>query len=471
MQTLNVLLVDDDKSELESLRESLHGKQCGDMSLHCATVVSAKEALLYLESHRVDVVVTDYQMPGIDGLDLTKAIKQRFNEVGVLLMTARSLVASAVESIKWGAHDYLIQPFPLVKPFPHQEFCRYIYEAFQVSPGFSSPSVRPPKPDDGRRKLIGESAPMRRLRNTLTNVSTSDACVLILGESGTGKELVARSIHRNSDRHQHRFIAVNCGAFPDNNLLHSQLFGNEKGAYTGAEYKRKGFFVAAGHGTLFLDEIGEIPLESQGTLLRAVEEREVTPIGSDDPVRWNARLVCATNRNLHERVEAGSFREDLYYRINVIEVVLPPLRDRLEDIPALVEQFLAEHALHTGHRQSLHADALGILQEYSWPGNVRELRNFIERASAVYRGDQIRPEHLPSQLFSPGTTPRAPPTEEFRPLESVLREHIIEALARANGVKTRAADLLGINRNRLRRLMKRHGIDFEGPGQRKGKRF
>jgi len=444
--TRQVLLVDDNQGHLDSLWASLHGE-----SLSCHAVRSAEEALAHLERQSVDVVVTDLQMDGMDGLELTKRIKQEWNGVGVIIMTAYGTFSSAVESIRFGAYNYLI------KPFPHEELRRYIEEVCsQRKLGQTAPRVAPS--DDRPGGLVGSSPPMADLKRTITTVGASDARVLILGESGTGKELVARAIHENSRRSDKLFLAENCGAIPET-LFASKLFGSVKGAFTSAE-NRIGLFVAAGHGTLFLDEIAEMPLDAQVNLLRAIEEREITPIGATKPVRWHARLVAATNRDIETEVREGRFREDLFFRVNVIQLTVPPLRDRRGDIPELVDHFLDEIAEDGQPRKCIRGDALEILTAYNWPGNVRELRNVVERACAIFTAEEITPSELPAELVRESSSSLVVGgcSGRFPTLDEVEARHIREALRRAGGVKKKAAELLGIDRNRLRRRMLAHGI-------------
>jgi len=303
--------------------------------------------------------------------------------------------------------------------------------------------------------LVGSHPLMRELDRTIDGLSRNASTVLIVGESGTGKELVARSIHERSPRSAEPFVAINCGAFA-RALLPDQLFGHLRGAFTGADADKEGVFQAAGEGTLFLDEIAEIDRDLQSQLLRAIQEREVIPLGSNRPVPWNGRLIAATNRDLEEQVGKNLFRQDLYYRINVVQVRVPPLRDRKEDLPHLAEHFLAGLAPAGVRKKRLSPAALELLLWYSYPGNVRELKNAIERAYALgSSADEVLPEDLPPQFREPAAEGAV---ERFKPLAQMEREHILRALQMAGGRKTLAASLLQINRNRLDRMMKRHGI-------------
>ncbi len=292
---------------------------------------------------------------------------------------------------------------------------------------------------------------MRELDRVIDGVSRLDSSVLIIGESGTGKELVARAIHDRGPRSKEPFIGINCGAFT-RSLLEDQLFGHVRGAFTGAAAAKDGVFVAAGDGTLFLDEITEIDVELQGRLLRAIQEREVVPLGTNRPVLWKARLITATNRDIDRLAAEGGFRRDLYYRINVVEVRTPPLRERMEDIPALVDHFLGRLAEGRGARKRVSPEALELLLRHPYPGNVRELRNALERAHALGEGEVIEPQDLPREFRGPV------PEASFKSLAQVEREHILRALLLAGGKKTLAARLLEIDRNRLNRKLKKYGI-------------
>ncbi len=306
------------------------------------------------------------------------------------------------------------------------------------------------------RPLIGGHPGMQAIERSIEQLSRLDTSVLIAGESGTGKELVARAIHERGPRAAEPFVGVNCGAFT-RSLLEDQLFGHRKGAFTGALDDRPGVFRTAGRGTLFLDEIGEMDLDLQGRLLRAIQEREVTPLGSNLPEPWHARLIVATNRDIEALVEAEKFRRDLFYRINVVQIRIPPLRERKEDIPALCEHFLDGIGERSGLRKRISPEARERLLAHDYPGNVRELRNAIERACALGESDVIGPPDLPPQLQETAAQP-------LSPLSQVEREHVVRALRLAGGQKKLAARYLQIDRNRLSRLIKRHGIRAEEIG-------
>jgi two-component system, NtrC family, response regulator HydG len=306
--------------------------------------------------------------------------------------------------------------------------------------------------------LIGRHPTMLDLERTIDGISRLDSNVIILGESGTGKELVARAIHDRGPRARAPFVGINCGAFT-RSLLEDQLFGHSRGAFTGAEADQDGLFVAAGKGTLFLDEIAEIDIDLQGRLLRAIQEREVVPLGTHRPVPWQARLITATNQDIERLTAEGRFRRDLSYRIHVVEVRTPPLRERMEDIPALAAHFLDRLAEGRGARKKVSPEALDLLLKHSYPGNVRELRNVIERAHAMGEGEVILPRDLPPELRERSAEP------SFKPLSQIEREHILRALVLAGGKKSVAAKLLEIDRNRLNRKLKKYGITALDPDE------
>ena len=309
---------------------------------------------------------------------------------------------------------------------------------------------------DELRGFVGDHPAMRELAENIGKLAGLPAPVLVLGESGTGKELVARALHDLSRRREERFLAVNCGAIP-RHLLESELFGHRRGAFTGAHRDRRGYFVAAGGGTLFLDEIAELDLDLQVKLLRSLQDGEVTPLGSNTPEPWSARLVCATNIDIDRAVSEGLFRRDLYYRINVMRIEVPPLRERRSDIPLLVDWFLAKH---TRRKKTISGSALEALEEYEWPGNVRQLENAIIRAHALAPGDVVRIDDLPGEISRRGSAGRG--NSKFPTLDELNRQHLIRALRLTRGVRTAAARLLEIDRNRLARMIKRYGIDVEG---------
>ncbi|QOJ14771.1 MAG: sigma-54-dependent Fis family transcriptional regulator [Planctomycetia bacterium] len=420
----------------------------------------APTACRIFDSKPIDVVVSDVRMPGMGGLDLLSYVKRARPGVGVILMTAYATVDHAVLAIKRGAHDYITKPFTtpeLVAKLDHL----LVDGASRASDGGS---------DDGVAcfgQLITVSAAMKRLFAQLASIADSDRTVLLCGESGTGKELFSEAIHRSSARAEHPFVACSCAALGPG-VLESELFGHEKGAFTSAIRQKAGRFELADNGTLLLDEVDDIPLEVQVKLLRVVERREFERVGGEQPVRSNVRLICATKRDLSEMVRAGRFREDLYYRLNVITANIPPLRDRSEDIPLLARHFIQKHAaLAAGPLPQLSPAACEELLRHRWPGNVRELEHVIERALVFCNGSaEIRPEHV---------LPLAPPAaaSDSAALEPALsadghgladtmadieRRMILVALRQCAGNQARAAQRLNIPRTTLRDKMAKYGI-------------
>ncbi|MFN8009738.1 MAG: sigma-54 dependent transcriptional regulator, partial [Terriglobia bacterium] len=381
---------------------------------------SGKEALEKLTQHPWEVYLLDIKMPGMDGLELQKKIRQVDANATIILMTAYASVETAVEAMKQGAYDYI------VKPIDPDDLEHLVRNAAERRALFSENVRLREKIDELSRfhEIVGRSGAMRRVLEQLMLVSQTDTTVLIRGESGTGKELVARAIHANSPRRYMPILVVNCGALSEG-ILESELFGHEKGAFTGAQYRRKGKFEMADGGTLFLDEIGDISLKTQIDLLRVIEEKKITRVGGNQPFSVDFRLLVATNRNLEEMVAKGSFREDLYYRLNVFSITIPPLRKRREDIPLLVDHFVQKHSVAMNKpvvRAS--TEAMGLLVSYDWPGNIRELQNAIERAVLVCKGTEIEPGDLPLQthLAASPAGQRSLSSMEARHIQRVLTE-------------------------------------------------
>ena len=422
---------------------------------------SAEDSLHALESESIDVVLTDLKMPGIDGIELCERIAANRPDVPVVVMTAFGTLETAVAAIRAGAYDFVTKPIEmdilaltLKRAIDHrqmQEQIRQLSDVVQKSTQHGD--------------LLGASPAMQRLYDELPRVAASDASVLITGESGTGKELVARSLHHQSSRKDAPFVAVNCAAFPDT-LLESELFGHVKGAFTDAAKDRKGLFLQAQGGTLFLDEIGEMPVEMQPKLLRALEESQIRPVGGDQEISFDVRLVAATNRDLETAVDEGRFREDLFFRVNVIQLALPPLRARGTDTLLLAHEFLSRFATHAAKNvEDLSDPVAERLLNYSWPGNVRELRNVIERAVALTRHDKLVVDDLPekiqnfrsSQVFIGGQDP-----SELVPLEEIEQRYILHVLDAADGNKTVASRILGLDRKTLYRKLRQYGADGNG---------
>ena len=416
-------------------------------SLGCQTqaVESGELALEQLEAHTIDMVLLDVRLPGISGLETLEQIRKNDPAIPILLITAYADLRQAVVAMKSGADDYLAKPVDL------EELRVAICDALQLAPDASdAEAALPPLPDD----VIFQSPAAKRLLAQVAVIAPSDAPVLIRGETGTGKEVVARLIHGWSNRADGPMVAANCAAMPES-LFESELFGHTKGAFTGAVDARQGVFRTASSGTLFLDEIGELPLALQPKLLRAMESGQVTPVGSDTPCVTDTRLVVATNRDLEEEIREKRFREDLYYRINVVELVLEPLRRRIDDILPL-----ARHYAHTfaGCPVRLSPQAAQCLIIHRWPGNVRELRNAIQRACLLCRGDIILPEHLPPKIGAVAAEPPPGDGADGR-LSQVERATILATLEECNNNKTQTAKKLGISRRAL--LYKLHDIESE----------
>jgi two-component system response regulator HydG len=450
----NVLLVEDDAALSRAVIADLT-----DQSFRVEGVHTGFEALSFLEHGDVDVVLTDLRMPAMDGLDLCRQIVERRNELPVVVMTAFGNMDTAVAAIRAGAYDFVTKPIDsdgialvLDRAVTHRRLrdeVRRLRDAVYVS--------------DALDEIVGESQAMRALRELIQRVATTDATVLITGESGTGKELVARAIHRGSRRRDEAFVAINCAAVPET-LIESELFGHARGAFTDARYARTGLLAQADGGTLFLDEIGELPLSAQAKLLRALQERKVRPVGSDREVAFDARIVAATLRDLERDVADGRFREDLYFRIHVLSVSLPPLRARGSDVLLLAQQALRDAAGRMSKQVlGLSPQAAELLLAYSWPGNVRELLNGIEHAVALTSFDHVSPSDLPTRVQN--ARPRSGPvtsaegTFEMLPLEEVERRHILGVLGAVQGNKRMAARVLGLDRKTLYRKLERYGVE------------
>ena len=387
-----------------------------------------------------DLVLCDIRMAEMDGIETLKEIKTFNPSIPVLIMTAYSSVDTAVEALKSGALDYLI------KPLDFDKLQLTLSEALAHTRLSESPLAEPPAAQFG---MVGDSPAMRALLNNITLVAPSDATVLIHGESGTGKELVARALHASSARSRRPLVILNCAALNES-LLESELFGHEKGAFTGADKRREGRFVEADGGTLFLDEIGDISPLMQVRLLRAIQEREVQRVGSNQTLSVDVRLIAATHRDLAEEVSAGRFRQDLYYRLNVVTIDMPPLRHRREDIPQLARYFLQRYAERNRKAvQGFTPQAMDLLIHYAWPGNIRELENAVERAVVLLTGEYISERELPLAIAGTPVADAPHGDDSIQPLVEVEKEAILAALERTGGNKTEAARRLGITRKTL----------------------
>ena len=443
MKKENILIVDDNFDMLEVLQ-----RQLASMNFHIYKASSVLEAIEILKSSTVDLLITDLQMPKINGMELVKYASEHFPDLPKLVITGFPSIAGAVDAVKSGAIDYL------VKPFTNEELKKAVEKSLQnsriigqVNPRVSIKDLK----STSYAGIIGQSDEVLEVIDIIERVKNNRATVLLQGESGTGKELVARAIHYKGAFAKNPFIAVNCGAIPEN-LLEAELFGFVKGSFTGAAETRDGFFQAANGGTIFLDEIGNAPQTVQTRLLRVLQEKEVTKIGAQQSEKINVRVIAATNSNLHQMVRTGAFREDLYYRLNVVNILNPPLRDRKEDIPAIVNTFLKKYGTEFQKNQiSIAEPALQLLMRHSWPGNIRELENVIQR-SVIMSETLIEVENLPDYLKAPLPTEDEEISSES--LEEVERRHILKVLATVNNNKTRAAEILKIDRKTLRQKLK-----------------
>ncbi len=453
-----ILVVDDD----ESLRRVTQ-VQLEQEGYTVTTAADGEQALALLEKSPQDLVISDLKMPGISGIDLLREIRQLYPEVVVILVTAFGTIESAVEAMKLGAFDYITKP---VNPDALRLTVRRTLEHVRLREEVRT--LRGSLDEKyGFENIIGRSAPLLYVLETAARAAQSDATVLIRGETGTGKELLAKGIHFNSSRKNKPFLIINCAAIPGE-LLESELFGHLKGSFTGALAHKKGKVEMADGGTLFLDEIGDVPLALQVKLLRLIQEREIEKIGESRPVKIDVRIIAATHRNLRAMVEDGTFREDLYYRLNVIPLEMPPLRERQEDIPELVSHFFARSRQKHGREELVLPDSLmPYFRAYRWPGNVRELENVMERLVVLARGPQVTVEDLPEALRRerPQLEPLAlelPP--EGISLEALEKELIRKALEKFEGNQTRAARYLDLSRKTLIYRMEKHGLHRAGAG-------
>ncbi len=444
---LDILLVDDEQGLRDVLEEQLI-----ERGHHVETADDGAAGVECVTRRLFDVVICDVRLPQIDGLTLFRKIRKEAPGTDVILMTAYSEVSQAVSALKEGAYDYL------TKPFDMDELLLQVHRIDEVrSLRRELDSARNALGDRASSSLlVGQAPAIRRIQEMVKMVSQSDAPTLITGESGTGKEVVARMVHEQSARRDKPFVAVNCGALAEN-LVEAELFGHERGAFTGALRKRDGRFKAADGGTLLLDEVAELPLPAQAKLLRVLQEGTVEPLGTNTPLRVDVRIISATHRNLQERIRAGLFREDLYYRINVIELQMPPLRERPGDIPLLVNHFLARMTPAGAASPTISPAAWAALSQYAFPGNVRELSHAIEHAMVLSGGKEIGVQHLPQGMVSSnGAEPREaelPTNNDIRPLQAAVRDfehaYLLRALRATEGKRARTAELLGISRKTL----------------------
>ncbi len=452
---LHILVVDDDPGHLTALKTIIkswgYKVSLADDGAHA--VESVKE-------RPFDLILMDVRMAHMSGIEALKKIKDYNPAIPILIMTAYSSVDSAVEALKAGAYDYLTKPFDfevlklsLERALEHtglKQENKYLKD--KLSANYEL------------KNIIGRSRPMKELIDMLAMIAPSEATVLITGESGTGKELIAKSIHHNSNRKDHPLVVVNCAALAET-LLESELFGHEKGAFTGADKRREGRFMKANRGTIFLDEIGATSPTMQAKLLRVIQEREIQRVGGEETLSVDVRILAATNRNLEEDVKEGKFREDLYYRLNVVALNVPPLCDRQDDIPLLAQHFLEKYAeKNRKNVKGFSPLAMDMLIKYGWPGNVRELENTIERAVILLTGDLITEKDLPSNIIEPYSeisdwVEKPKPVVANRPLEDIEKEAILATLEATGGNKSETARRLKINRKTLHKKLRDYGVD------------
>ena len=446
-----VLIIDDESAIVDTLRILLKNE---GFAAHVA--FGGKQGIDQISTIKPDIIISDIRMPSVGGLDVLSAAKAQDPDVPVILMTAQASLQSAISAVNDGAFHYV------QKPFQNDALIAIVRRAAETRQLKSENKAlkREIRKRDISLRPIGTNRAWLDVLNVAETVASSDSTVLLQGESGTGKGVIARYVHELSTRASGPFVSINCGALPES-LLESELFGHVKGSFTGAVKDKSGLFAAAEKGTFFLDEIGETTAATQVKLLRVLQHREVIPVGATEPVAIDTRLIAATNRKLDEEIARGNFRSDLFYRLNVISIEIPPLRERRDDIPILAQSFLTEIARKRGEEpKTLSLDAAEQLQEYSWPGNVRELENAIERAVILASNGTILPAALPDKVRSrkaePLTAERVAPNP---PLDAIERAYIMWVLGSEGGNKTRAAEVLGIDPSTLYRKLSRFGLD------------
>jgi DNA-binding NtrC family response regulator len=445
---LRLLIVDSERSVRDACRDV--AQRAG---FNAATAESAEQALRLLEQQTADVVLLDLRLPGMSGLEALREIQQQRPEAVVVVVTAFATVQSAVEAMKLGAFDFLTKPFGLddlrqvlervATHLERRTQARLLQERNRSPHGFGG--------------IVGQAPEMEKLYRIIGKAAQSTHPVLILGESGTGKELVARSIHYGGPLRDRPFIPVDCGSLVPT-LIESELFGHVRGAFTGASGTKEGLLAIAEGGTVFLDEIGELPTDLQAKLLRAIQEREIRPVGGTRRVAINVRILAATNRDLEQGVAEGTFRRDLYFRLNVLGLRIPPLRERRPDIPLLVGHFLERLSRNSGQSKELSQDALQLLMAYDWPGNVRELENCLERAWALNSGPTLQASDLPTGLRTARSASGLPEKKRILPMSEVERQVILGTIEQLRGDKLMAARLLGIGKTTLYRKLKQYGV-------------
>ena len=461
MSKERILIVDDEESIREFLEIMLRREK-----YEVATASNAKKALKTLEKENFDMVITDIQMPEMNGIELLGKIKDTDSDTVVIMVTAYGSTESAVEAMKLGAYDYITKPFKI------DELKIIIKNALSANT-LKQENIQLKRALEKKysfQNIVGSSPSMLKLYDMIQRISQTKSNILINGESGTGKELIARAIHYNGPLKDKPFITINCGAIPEN-LLESEMFGHKKGSFTGAIADKKGLFEVADTGTIFLDEVGDLPLSIQVKLLRAIQERTFRRVGSTQDVHVDVRVICATNKNLEQEVKKGHFREDLFYRLNVIQIMAPPLRERKEDIATLALHFSEKYSKELSKDiKKISKEAMDVLMAYSFPGNVRELENFIERAVALEEGAAILKESLPPQvqnamgakstLMDIGAIKLGEDKINLEKIvDSIEKDLLTRALAKTNGVKKKAAQILGISFRSMRYRLEKHDME------------
>lgn len=439
----SILIVDDEENVSKLLNKVFMKEGYETYIAH-----NGREALEIIDNNNIDIIITDIKMPKMGGIDLLKHVREIDSSIKVIMITAFATLETAVDALRMGARDYITKPFN-------------IEEIIQTVRKLTASEDSAKNPREVRGTLESKSNSMKKVIEVIKQVSDTTATVMLYGETGTGKELAAQTLHNLSSRNEKPFIKVNCAAIPES-LLESELFGYEKGAFTGAHVKKPGKFELANGGSIFLDEIGDISLTVQVKLLRILQEREFERLGGLKTIKIDVRIIAATNKNLEELVKEGKFREDLYYRLNVVPITLPPLRDRKEDIQILVDDFLNKSSLISGkEKKKLTSEAMEKLINYNWPGNIRELQNVIERCIVITSRDTITVEDLPPNIKA--NEAKCDDVEDSSKLEEVLdsaeRDIIVKALKEFKGNRTRASEALGISRRSLHRKILKYEIE------------
>jgi two-component system response regulator PilR (NtrC family) len=448
-----ILIVDDEKSMCQYL--SIMLKKEGYV---VKTASNGIKAVKEVSESSYDAVITDIRMEGMDGIEVLAAVKEIDPSIPVIIMTAYASQKTAIEALNNGAFHYLIK-----RAAKNDQIKMVIRNALDVHRVKSENKFlkKQLRNKDDFKEIIGKSEEIRKVFTLVDKVADTDSTILVCGESGTGKELIARAIHYRSMRASSPFVSINCGALPEN-LLESELFGHVKGSFTGAIKDKDGLFKVASGGTFFLDEVGETSPAIQVKLLRVLQEREIIPVGGTSPIKVNARLIAATNADLEKAVQDDTFRADLYYRLNVIPIVIPPLRHRRDDIPLLVEHFLEKVSIKNGEKKNITKDAMNLLTEYEFPGNVRELENIIERAVILQEGDQVDVDDLPDKVRSRTCSRSSLSLDKAQmTLEELEKEYLISVLEETNWQKKKASSILGINASTLYRKIQRYGLERE----------